>query len=163
MNDQIVVTTRCANPFDQTIALLEDIIQARGAILFARIDHSAAARSAGLDLPPTTLLVFGSPKSGTLVMQAQRTIALDLPLRALVWEDGDEVVWLTYETPHSFAHRHRFEPEGLTPLAAMTAMLEAMAKAAAEPAPSRPTPPATASVARDLRGRSPAGPGRRGG
>lgn len=150
MKEPILVTTRCANPFDQTIALLEDLIRARGAILFARIDHAAAARAAGLELPPTTLLVFGSPKAGTVMMQAQRTIALDLPLRALVWEDGDAAVWLTYEPPHNFAHRHHFEPEeGLPPLEGMTTMLEALAKAVAQPAASRSLPPPSAAVARE--------------
>jgi putative redox protein len=148
MQEQALVTVRCANSFDETLQLLEALLREHGAILFARIDQSAAARAVGMDLPPTTVLVFGSPLAGAPLMQAGRTIALDLPLRALVWEDSDQAVWLTHEAPRSLAHRHRFEPEGLTPLATMDALLTAMRAAAASPAP--PLPPApSAPTARD--------------
>ena len=151
MQDDVLVTVRCANPFDETLGLLEALLRAREVIQFARIDQSAAARAVGLELPPTTLLIFGSPSIGTPLMQAARSIALDLPLRALIWQDEDGFVWFTYESPRSFAHRHRFEPEGLTPLATMEALLAAMGTAAATA--SDRAPPPTAPTARD------AGPG----
>lgn len=147
MRDEALVTIRCANPFDETVQLLEALLRARNVIQFARIDQRAAARAVGLELPATTLLIFGSPAAGTPLMQANRSIALDLPLRALVWEDDSGFVWLTYEAPRSFAHRHRFEPEGLTPLATMEGLLAAMGTAAATASETAAGP--TAPTARD--------------
>jgi uncharacterized protein (DUF302 family) len=74
--------------------------------VFARIDHSANATAAGMSLRPTELVVFGNPKGGTVLMQDQQRAGIDLPLKALVWEDADGKVWLGYNDPAWIARRH---------------------------------------------------------
>jgi uncharacterized protein (DUF302 family) len=74
--------------------------------VFAHIDHAAGANKVGLPLRPTQVLIFGNPQAGTPLMQGRQTIGLDLPLRALVWEDGEGKVWLTYRRPELLARRH---------------------------------------------------------
>ena len=78
---------------------LEALLQERDVMIFARIDHSGEAAKVGLTMRPTKLLIFGSPKGGTPLMQAAPSIAIDLPLKALFWEDADGKVWLTYNDP----------------------------------------------------------------
>jgi len=89
-----------------TLVRLEQIIQTKGLRIMARIDHSAEAASVGLALRPTCLLIFGHPASGTPIMVAAPAAALDLPLKALVWEDDQERVWLSYNSPSFLAERH---------------------------------------------------------
>jgi len=91
---------------DQTVARLESILQSKGIKVFAVIDHSGEAKNAGLEMRPTKLLIFGSPKAGTPLMLAAPSIALDLPLKILVWEDGDGKVWLSYNSPEYLQERH---------------------------------------------------------
>ena len=79
--------------------------------LFAMIDHSGEAEKVGLTMRPTKLLIFGNPKGGTPLMQAAPTIAIDLPLKILVWEDAAAKVWISYNTPEYFAERHHLPPE----------------------------------------------------
>jgi len=114
---------------------LEAAIRARGLTLFARIDHAAGAADAGLTLRFTQLLIFGNARGGTPLMQAAQTIGIDLPLRALVWQDAAGDTWLGYNDPVWLAHHHGIGADA-TPLAAMTAMLHAIAQeaAAADPA-----------------------------
>jgi uncharacterized protein (DUF302 family) len=102
------------SPFSvpETLQRLEALIAAKGLILFARIDHSGEATKAGLQMPPTELLLFGSPASGTPLMIASPTLAIDLPLKALAWQDTEGVVWLSYNTPEYLQQRHQF-PEAL--------------------------------------------------
>jgi uncharacterized protein (DUF302 family) len=90
----------------QTADRLEADIKARGMTVFARIDHAAGAAEAGLPLPPTELLIFGNAKAGTLLMQAGPTAGIDLPLKALVYEDSSGKVWLSYNDPLWVARRH---------------------------------------------------------
>ena len=90
----------------ETIDRLESALKSKGINVMARIDHAAGAKKAGLDLPPTTLLIFGNPKLGTPLMQSNRMIALDLPMKALAWEDEDGKVWLSYTTPETLKARH---------------------------------------------------------
>src|SRR5262249_16297470 len=78
---------------------LEAEIKAKGMTVFARIDHAAGAAQAGLSLRPTEVLIFGNAKAGTPLMQSNQTIGIDLPLKALVWEDADGKVWLSYNEP----------------------------------------------------------------
>ncbi len=78
----------------------------RGMTIFARIDHAAAAIEVGMALRPTEVLIFGSPKAGTPLMQAAQTIGIDLPLKALVWRDGEGKTWLGYIDPRWLAARH---------------------------------------------------------
>jgi uncharacterized protein (DUF302 family) len=106
--------------------------------VLARVDHAAAAAKAGMDLRPTEVLIFGNPKGGTPLMQAAQTIGIDLPLKALVWQDSAGKTWLAYNDPNWIASRHRAEAGMDAQLKAMTAALEAVSKEAtthAEPTP----------------------------
>ena len=94
-----LVVVASARDFAQTLDKLAAALTAAGAEIFARVDHAANARDAGLSLRPTTLLVFGSAKAGTPLMQASQTLGLDLPLRALVYEDPDGKTWIAYNEP----------------------------------------------------------------
>lgn len=90
----------------ETLARLEAIIQSKGLAILARIDHSGDAANAGLTLRPTKLLIFGNAKSGTPLMIASPSLAIDLPLKALVWEDDEGKVWLSYNSPDYLKERH---------------------------------------------------------
>ena len=96
----------------ETLARLETIVQAKGLTILARIDHSGDAAKAGLKMQPTQLLIFGNAKSGTPLMIASPSVAIDLPLKALVWQDDDGKVWLSYNSPDYLKERHAI-PENL--------------------------------------------------
>lgn len=83
----------------ETLDRLEAVLGAKGIRVFARVDHSGEAEKVGMKMPPTQLLIFGNPKAGTPVMLAAPTAAIDLPLKALAWQDGDGNVWLSYNDP----------------------------------------------------------------
>src|SRR5262249_46097046 len=91
-----LVTLPSAHGETETVERLKALLAQKGIEVFAHIDHAAGARKVGLPLRPTQVLIFGNPKAGTPLMQSQQTIGLDLPLRVLVWEDGEGKVWLTY-------------------------------------------------------------------
>jgi uncharacterized protein (DUF302 family) len=91
---------------DQTVERLKGILAAKGVTLFALIDHSWEAEKAGLKMRPTKLLIFGSPNAGTPLMLAAPSIAIDLPLKILVWEDGGGKVWVSYNSPAYLQDRH---------------------------------------------------------
>jgi uncharacterized protein (DUF302 family) len=90
----------------ETVTRLETIIREKGLTLFAQIDHSGEAAKVGLKMQPTKLLIFGNAKSGTPLMIASPTIAIDLPLKALVWQDTDDNVWLSYNRTDYLKQRH---------------------------------------------------------
>lgn len=100
--------TRVPSPrsVEETVERLESVLKERNLQLFALIDHSGEAEKVGLKMRPTKLLIFGSPKGGTPVMVAAPTIAIDLPLKALVSEDEGGKVWVTYNTPEYLQQRH---------------------------------------------------------
>lgn len=91
---------------DQTVEKLKNVLQAKGVTLFALVDHSGEAEKVGLKMPPTKLLIFGSPKAGTPLMLAAPTVAIDLPLKILVWEDGAGKVWISYNSSQYLQDRH---------------------------------------------------------
>lgn len=93
----------------QTTTKLEQVLQAKGMKVFTVIDHSAGAKAAGMALKPTKLVLFGNPKVGTPLMQCQQSIALDLPQKALIWEDQQGMTWLTYNAPFYLQERHQVE------------------------------------------------------
>jgi uncharacterized protein (DUF302 family) len=99
---------------DETLERLGAVLQSLGIPVLARIDHSGGAAAMGLEMKPTKLLIFGNAKAGTPLMLAAPTLALDLPLKALVWEDADGKVWVSYNTPQYLQERHGF-PEELIP------------------------------------------------
>jgi uncharacterized protein (DUF302 family) len=85
---------------------LDAAVKARGMAVFARIDHAAGATEAGLSLRPTELVVFGNARGGTPLMQSDHMIGIDLPLKALIWQDTADKVWLSYNDPNWLAKRH---------------------------------------------------------
>lgn len=91
---------------DETVERLKGILQTKGVTLFALVDHSGEAAKAGMKMPPTKLLIFGSPKAGTPVMLAAPSIAIDLPLKILIWEDSQGKVWVSYNSPGYLQERH---------------------------------------------------------
>jgi uncharacterized protein (DUF302 family) len=114
----------------ETMIRLAAAVEAKGMTVFAHIDHAAGAAAAGLSLPPTDLLIFGNAKAGTPLMQLVQTMGIDLPLKALVWQDGSSgTTWLSYNDPNWLAQRHGVGHESEATLHAMAAALNALAKA----------------------------------
>ena len=97
---------RAVDSVDASFARLEAAVALRGLTVFARIDFAADAAAVGLALRPTRLLVFGNPKAGTPLIAAEPAVALDLPLKVLVWEAQDGGVWVGYTPPEELAERH---------------------------------------------------------
>ena len=110
---------------------LEAEIRAKGMTVFARIDHAAGAVAVGLPLRPTELIIFGNAKAGTPLMQADQAVGIDLPLKALVYEDAAGKVWLAANDPRWIARRHGLGATLAGAAEAMAAALDALAKAAA--------------------------------
>ena len=110
MPDDGLVTLQSSHDFATTLERLTAALESKGVRVFAQIDHAAGATSAGLELRPTTLVVFGNPVAGTPLMQAVQTAGIDLPLKALVWQDAQGAVHLTYNDPVWIAARHGLEP-----------------------------------------------------
>ena len=91
---------------EQTVDRLRSILQSKGVTLFGLIDHSGEAEKVGIKMRPTKLLIFGSPKAGTPLMLAAPSIAIDLPLKILVWEGSEGKVWISYNSPEYLKERH---------------------------------------------------------
>jgi uncharacterized protein (DUF302 family) len=115
-----------ASPYSlpQTLQKLEAILESRGLKIFARIDHSGEAQKVGLVMRPTLLLIFGSPKAGTPVMIAAPSIAIDLPLKVLAWEDAAGKSWLSYNSPDYLKQRHGIPEELVKNIAGVGALVE---------------------------------------
>jgi uncharacterized protein (DUF302 family) len=111
-----------------TLDRLQESLEERGVLVFARIDFSADAGRAGLSMRPEQMLIFGNPKAGTPLMVAEPLAGLDLPLRALVWEDSAGKVWLAYNDPDYLLHRHALPGTFQANLAAVIPLLEAAAQ-----------------------------------
>jgi uncharacterized protein (DUF302 family) len=107
-----------------TLARLEAILKEKGITVFDLIDHSGEAEKAGLAMRPTQLLIFGSPKGGTPLMVAAPRLAIDLPLKALAWQDGQGKVWLSYNSPEYLRERHGFPAELLKNIAGIAALVQ---------------------------------------
>jgi uncharacterized protein (DUF302 family) len=112
---------------DETVAKIQQILKSKGIALFALVDHSGEAQKAGLQMPPTKLLIFGNPKAGTPLMLASPGIAIDLPLKILIAQDADGKVWLSYNDPAYLADRHGLPAEYLPVLAGVNALVAAAA------------------------------------
>jgi uncharacterized protein (DUF302 family) len=131
MSDDGLVTVRSVHSVVDTIDRLVSAVTSRGMTVFARIDHAANAARAGLELRPTQLLVFGSPVGGTPLMQDRQTAGIDLPLRALAWEDTAGAVWLTNDDPQWLARRHGLGAASAKAVEAIEAGMESVVAAAA--------------------------------
>ena len=126
-----LVTLKSDQPMPQTLADLQQAISRKGLTLFTIIDHAANAEKSGLTLPPTKVVVFGNPELGTSLMQASRTMAIDLPQKMLLWEDGEGRVWLAYNDPSYLARRHVITDQDKV-IERIGSTLEELARSAAE-------------------------------
>jgi uncharacterized protein (DUF302 family) len=124
--DGLITLSSSHGPKD-TMDRLAAEITARGMTVFARVDHAAGAAEAGLPLRPTELLIFGNAKGGTPLMQSEQTIGIDLPLKALVWQDASGRTWLSYNDPGWLAKRHGLGAEVDPAVKAMAAALNVIA------------------------------------
>jgi uncharacterized protein (DUF302 family)/uncharacterized membrane protein YidH (DUF202 family) len=113
---------------DETVERLKGILQSKGVTIFAVVDHSGEAEKVGMKMRPTKLVIFGSPKAGTPLMLAAPSVAIDLPLKILVWEDAQGKAWVSYNTSDYLRERHGFPAE----LVANIAVVEGLAAKAAE-------------------------------
>lgn len=102
-----LVTIKSSHSVKKTVDRLESVLTEKGMTVFTRINHTDGAKKVGLELRPTELLIFGNPKVGTPLMQCSQSAAIDLPQKALVYEDTEGQVWLTYNDPHYLANRHK--------------------------------------------------------
>jgi uncharacterized protein (DUF302 family) len=116
----------------ETLNRLLAALATRKLTIFARVDHAAGAASVGLPLRPTELVIFGNPLGGTALMQDQQSAGIDLPLKALVWEEADGKAWLGYNDPTWVAQRHSLGETSVATVKAMTALLSAVAQEATQ-------------------------------
>lgn len=113
-----------------TMEILEAVVVARGLHIMARIDHAEEAAKVSLEMPPTFLLLFGSPLAGTPVMVASPTVAIDLPLKVLVWQDHEGHVWISYNSPRYLQKRHEVPLDVAGNIAGIKSICEEVAHAA---------------------------------
>ena len=127
-NDSGLIDIPSNHSVEETVEKLTGILKAKGITLFALVDHGGEAEKAGIRMRPTKLFVFGNPKAGPPVMLASPSSAIDLLLKILVWEDANDKVWVTYNSPIYLQERHNIPPELLQNIA----VIEPLAKKAAE-------------------------------
>lgn len=132
MPDHGLITLASPHPVTTTVDRLADAAVTAGLRVFARVDHAAGARDVDLPLRPMQLLLFGHPRGGTPLMQRAQTAGLDLPLKALAWEDADGQAWLTYDDAGWLARRHGLDPQS-PDVAALAQGLAALTSAATAP------------------------------
>jgi uncharacterized protein (DUF302 family) len=106
-----IVSKPSKHSVEKTVEALTNLLKSKGVAVFALIDHSGEAEKVGLKMRPTELLIFGNPKAGTPLMLASPSSALDLPLKILIWEDGEGQVWLSYNSPEYLKERHGLPQE----------------------------------------------------
>ena len=121
--DNGIISKQSRQSVDQTVEVLKGILQAKGITLFALVDHSGEAEKVGMKMPPTKLLIFGSPKGGTPLMIASPTVAIDLPLKVLVAEDAQGGVWVSYNSPAYLRQRHGLPADLLKNIAVVEALV----------------------------------------
>jgi uncharacterized protein (DUF302 family) len=125
MNTGEGIVTKPSNySVPETLHRLETILTSKGIQVFALVDHSGEAEKVGLKMPPTQLLIFGNPKGGTPVMLAAPTAAIDLPWKALAWQDASGQVWLSYNDAAYIQHRFGLSADVVKPLAGLAAVIE---------------------------------------
>jgi Uncharacterized conserved protein len=107
----------------ETLDRLEAILRTKNITIFARVDHSGEAAKVGLTMPPTQLLIFGNPKGGTPIMVAAPLAAIDLPLKALAWQDADGKVWISINDPHYLQGRYALSDDLLKPINGTEALI----------------------------------------
>ncbi len=125
-------TTESGYSVRETIDRLVSLVESKGMTVFLRLDHSANAKQVGLELRPTELIVFGNPKAGTVLMQDRQTAGIDLPVRALAWQDEMGKVWLTYNDADWLASRHELTAKSDSILKAIAEGMASLCDAAAK-------------------------------
>jgi uncharacterized protein (DUF302 family) len=128
MADNGLITLPSAHDIATTLTRLTAVLAAKGVTVFATIDHAAGAASVNLPLRPTTLVIFGNPTAGTPLMQAAQTAGIDLPLKALIWQDAAGVAQFTYNDPLWVAARHGLDGAALQAATALANGLAAFAR-----------------------------------
>jgi uncharacterized protein (DUF302 family) len=126
-----LISIKSTVPVKDAVDRLVHLVESKGLTVFCRIDHAAGAVAAGLQLRPTTVVIFGNAKGGTPLMQASQTIGIDLPLKVLAWEDAGGQAWLSYNDPVWLAERHEIQQQGAPAAGAMRALLAAVTQSAA--------------------------------
>jgi uncharacterized protein (DUF302 family) len=116
MNTTGIIDLECKRSVGEMAERLESLLKGKGMKIFARIDHAAEAKAVGLEMRPMVLLIFGNPQAGTPLMIAHPSVAMDLPLKALVWEAGDGKVWLSYNSPEFLQQRHGLDNPPFVPV-----------------------------------------------
>lgn len=129
--DSGMIAVKSAHDVPTTTDKLVAVLEEKGMAIFARIDHAAGAKKVEMSLEPTELVIFGNPKIGTALMKCGHGIAIDLPLKALIWEDADAQTWLGYNDPAYLVERHKLEGCDKV-IEKMTGALAAFAEAATE-------------------------------
>jgi uncharacterized protein (DUF302 family) len=129
MGEGAIVTKLSPVSVAETVERMNALVAAKGLKLFVVIDHSGEAVAAGLELRDTKVVIFGSPQAGTPVMAAHPLVALDLPLKVLVWDDGGQTK-ISYTAPDELANRHRVEPELAARLAGIDGLTDAVVESA---------------------------------
>ncbi len=129
--DDGLVNIKSAHDVKTTADRLEKVLEAKGMTLFNRIDHAAGAKSVGRQLRPTELVIFGNPKVGSPLMACQQTVGIDLPQKALIWQDESGQTWFTYNSPAYLKSRHHLEGCDEV-IAKVSQALENFAKAATQ-------------------------------
>lgn len=104
-----LMNVKSANDVKTTADKLEAVLKDKGMTVFTRIDHAAGAKKVDKELRPTELVIFGNPNIGTLLMQCQQTVGIDLPMKALIWEDESGQVWFSYDNPDFTKNKHSVE------------------------------------------------------
>ena len=123
-NENGLIHVASSRPVPDSLKKLRTTVEALGLTVFALVDHSGEAEKAGLKMRPTQLLIFGSPKAGTPLMSAAPTLAIDLPLKALVWEDADAKVWISHNSPEYLQQRHGIPADLVKNIAGVGALVQ---------------------------------------
>jgi uncharacterized protein (DUF302 family) len=126
--DSGIIDTPTTHSVDESVEKLKSILRDKGITLFALVDHSGEAEKAGMKMRPTKLLIFGNPKGGTPVMVAAPSIAIDLPLKVLVWEDAAGKTWLSYNSPDYLKKRHGVPDDLVKNIAVVGALVQKVAE-----------------------------------
>jgi len=122
MNNTGIIDLACQGSVAAVADRLEALLKSKGIKIFARLDQAAEARTVGLEMRPMVLVIFGDPRAGTPLMHRYPSLAMDLPLKALVWESADGKVWLSYNSPEYLQQRHQLD---MAPFGALGGLLAA--------------------------------------
>jgi uncharacterized protein (DUF302 family) len=139
--DNGIVSVSSPYSVAETLDRVEAVARSQHMVIFVRIDQRQEAEKVGLSLRPTQLLLFGNPQAGTVLMNASESIAMDLPLKALAWEDSHGKVWLSYNSPEYLKQRHQLTDDQVKSITGIRAVIEEVVSSGASDKPSNPNWP----------------------